>query len=265
VVTGASSGIGEITARKLAARGWTCILLARRKERLQQIASEIGAEVEVCDVADREQVDAVACRVAQRHESIQLLVNNAGIPGRSEFIDADPERIELVTQINYLGGVWCLRAFLSLLERGQPSDVVNVASVAGTVAGGAGGPYSAAKHAQVAFSRSTAIELAPRGIRVHTIKPGFADTEGFPQDRFLEHPIARYAVTTDEKIADAILNAIARNRREVFVPWFYQPAAMLQGIMPATMTRVLSSTTLARALAWWKDHEGTGGGTSEGR
>ena len=96
-----------------------------------------------------------------------------------------PEQIEQVVRVNYLGGVWCLRAFLPLLEAGAPSVVVNVASVAGTVSGGPSGPYSAAKHAQVAFSRTTAGELAPRGIRVLTVIPGLTHTEGFPQDRFI--------------------------------------------------------------------------------
>lgn len=239
VVTGASSGFGAAVARKLAADGWHCILVARRRERLEQVAAETGGEVEVCDVAERDQVESMGDRLAARHEAVHLLVNNAGIPGRGGFLEIDPDRIEQVMRINYLGNVWMALALLPLLEAGAPSDIATVASVAGVIAGGAGGPYTASKHAQVAFSRSIASELSPKGIRVHTIKPGFAETEGFPQDRFLTNPIARRMVLTEDRVADAILRAVRRNRREMFVPMLYAPPAMLYGVMPNTLSRLL--------------------------
>ena len=106
VITGASSGIGEATARELARRrGWHCVLLARRADELERIAGEIGGEWEVCDVFDRAQVDEVAARVLERHPAIGLLVNNAGIAARGSFLDIDPELVERVTAVNYLGGL----------------------------------------------------------------------------------------------------------------------------------------------------------------
>ena len=135
VVTGASSGIGEAIARELARTGWHCVLLARRADELERIAGEIGGEWEVCDVSDRAQVDEVAARVLDRHPSIGLLVNNAGMPARGSFLDIDPELVERVTAVNYLGGVWCLRAFAPGLRAAAPrAHVVNLVSVAGTVA-----------------------------------------------------------------------------------------------------------------------------------
>src|SRR5205814_1757824 len=134
-----------------------------------------------CDVGDRQAVERAAATIAERHPRIGLLVNNAGIPGRRSFVTIEPERIEEMVRVNYLGSVWCLRAFLPALEAGAPSHVVNVVSVAGLVSVPASGPYSAAKHAQAAFSRATAAELRGRGIRVHTVYPGFVETEGFPQ------------------------------------------------------------------------------------
>ena len=97
--------------------GWHCVLLARRKDELERIAGEIGGEWEVCDVSDRAQVDEVAARVLERHPAIGLLVNNAGIPARGSFLDVDPELIERVMAVNYLGGIWCLRAFAPGLSR----------------------------------------------------------------------------------------------------------------------------------------------------
>src|SRR5439155_10372663 len=109
--------------------------------------------------------------VIARHPRIKLLVNNAGVPGRANFVDGEPERIENVMRINYFGGIWCLRAFLPALEAAVPADVVNVVSVAGTVALPPSGPYAASKHAQVAFSRAVAAQLRPRGILLHTVLP----------------------------------------------------------------------------------------------
>jgi short-subunit dehydrogenase len=239
VITGASSGIGEQLARRLAARGATPILVARREERLRALADEIGGEVEVCDVGDREAVEALAARVLERHPQIDLLVNNAGIPARMDFFGPEPERIEAVTRVNYLGTVWTTRAFLPGLEAARPSHLVNVISVAGMVAVGGGGPYAAAKHAQLGFSRAIQPELARRGVRVHTICPGFIHTEGFPQTRFTRHRVLRPFVPGPDFVADQILRAVDRNLREVITPWWYRPMAFFPTVMPGFTARVL--------------------------
>ena len=238
VVTGASSGIGAELSRALARRGWRCVLVARGEDRLRTFAEEIGGEAEVCDVADRVAVETVAARVLERHPRIHLLVNNAGVPGRATFLDADPQAIEDVLRINYLGSVWCLRAFLPGLEAAAPSDVVNIVSVAGVVAFPPSGPYSASKHAQLAFSRATAAQLRPRGIRVHTVKPGFVETEGFPQS-WLPAPARRLVVGPD-RIAAHVLESLDRGRGETAVPRYYAPAGVLQALLPNVFVRVLA-------------------------
>jgi NAD(P)-dependent dehydrogenase (short-subunit alcohol dehydrogenase family) len=240
VVTGASSGIGAEIARGLARAGWLCVLLARREDRLRSLADEIGGEVEVCDVGDRAAVEATAARVLERHPRIDLLVNNAGISARAGFLDGAPEVIEGVIRINYLGGVWCLRAFLPGLEAAAPSDVVNIVSVAGDVAFPPSGPYSASKHAQLAFSRATAAQLRRRRIRVHTIKPGFIETEGFPQ-AWLPRPAQRLVVGP-EKVAEHVLSSLQHGRGETSVPRYYGLAGRLQAFIPNTFVRVLGFT-----------------------
>jgi NAD(P)-dependent dehydrogenase (short-subunit alcohol dehydrogenase family) len=237
VVTGASSGFGVEIARRLAARGDLCVLLARRADRLAEIAAEIGGEAEPCDVTDRDMVNAVAARVLERHPKIDILVNNAGIPGRTSFIDGDPEKIENVIRTNYLGGVWCLNAFLPGLLAAAPSHVVNVVSVAGVVAGPPSGPYSASKHAQLAFSRTVAAELRSQGVRVHTVKPGFAETEGFPQ-KWLPKAVQRIVIGPEE-VADHIIRSIDRNGGESTVPRLYAPLGALQDLLPNVFTVVL--------------------------
>jgi NAD(P)-dependent dehydrogenase (short-subunit alcohol dehydrogenase family) len=238
VVTGASSGIGEAVARALAREGWRCVLLARREERLRALAAEVDAEYEICDVADRAAVDDVAVRVRERHPHLQLLVNNAGIPARGDFLSASPEQIEQTIRTNYLGGVWCLRAFLPALEAGRPSDVVNVVSVAGTVALGGSGPYAASKHAQLAFSRSTAAVLRPRGIRVHGVLPGFVETEGFPQRRRSANRIWQRIVIEPEDVAARVLSVIGGGRTETVVPRWYRAGSLAQALAPGLLVRV---------------------------
>jgi short-subunit dehydrogenase len=247
VITGASSGIGEAIARELAGKGWHCVLLARRLELLQGIAGEIGGEWEICDVSDRAQVDEVAERVLERHPAIELLVNNAGIPARGSFLDIDPERIERVTAVNYLGGVWCLRAFAPGLRAAGRAHVVNVVSVAGTVAFAPAGAYAAAKHAQLAFSRSTAALLAGSGIRVHTVLPGFVETAGFPQRTKLRSPFLRRFVIEPDEVARAVVRAVEKNRREVTVPWFpYRPVSIMQALFPGLVGTLAARSTAHR-------------------
>ena len=220
VVTGASSGIGEATARELARRGWKLVLVARRRERLEPLAAELGGEYEVCDVSDRADVDRAVASILERHPRVDLLVNNAGIPGRGDFFSLEPERIEAVLRTNYLGCVWMVRALEAGLQQG--SHVVNVVSVAGTVAFAPAGPYAASKHAQLAFSRSLTGLLAARGVRVHTVLPGFVETEGFPQKSVLRSAFFRRTVIGPELVAERIAGAVESGKRELFVPRWYR-------------------------------------------
>jgi short-subunit dehydrogenase len=241
VISGASSGIGEATARELAKRGWLCMLLARRAEHLERIAEEIGGEWETCDVADRAQVDEVAARVLERHPAISLLVNNAGIPARGSFLSVEPELIERVTAVNYLGSVWCLRAFEPGLRRAGDSHVVNLVSVSGTIAFAPAGAYSASKHAQLAFSRSTAALLHGSGIKVHTVMPGFVETEGFPQRGKLKSRMLLRYVIESEDVAEAVVEAVEKNKLELTVPWFpYRFASIGQVLAPRLFARLVA-------------------------
>jgi NAD(P)-dependent dehydrogenase (short-subunit alcohol dehydrogenase family) len=185
-------------------------------------------EHEECDVADRASVEAAAARVLERHPRIDLLVNNAGVGARGNYLDVDPDVIERVIRVNYLGSVWSTLAFLPGLGKG--SHLVNLVSVAGTVAVG---PYSASKHAQLGFSRSIAVELAPRGISVHTVSPGFVETEGFPQrSRFGR--LGSKLVIEPTLVVERLLDAVDKGKREIFVPRWYRPVAWAQALAPGS-------------------------------
>jgi NAD(P)-dependent dehydrogenase (short-subunit alcohol dehydrogenase family) len=223
VVTGASSGIGAALVARLQRDGWFVVGISRRP-------SEAN-ESELADVGDRAAIEAAAERVLARHPRIDLLVCNAGVAARSNYLDGNVDAIERVMRVNYFGAVWTVLAFLPGL--GEGSHVVNVVSVAGSVAGG---PYSASKHAQLAFSRSLARELAPRGVGVHTVNPGFVETEGFPQrGRF--GPLDRF-VASPELIADRIVGAVEHDRHEIVVPRWYWPAGWGQALAPGLVARL---------------------------
>ena len=250
VVTGGSSGIGAALARSLARRGWRLVLLARNEERLRAVAEETGAEHAVCDVGDRPEVETIAARIRESHPAIKLLVNNAGIPGGAGgFLDMDPSRIEELVRINYLGSVWCLRAFLPALEEAAPADVVNIASVAGVIAAGESGPYSASKHAQLAFSRSVGVELAARGITVHSVMPGLIQTPGFPNRRRFNSAALKRIVAEPDIVAERVVRAVERGRIEQFVPRWYRPAAIVQAVAPALVARAARARYNSRKQA----------------
>ncbi|HEY4348343.1 MAG TPA: SDR family NAD(P)-dependent oxidoreductase [Gaiellaceae bacterium] len=227
VVTGASSGIGAALCRTLRRDGWHVIGLSRSE-------AADADEHETCDVGDRAAVDAVAARVLERHPRIDLLVNNAGVAGREEFLRAEPELLEQLMRTNYFGSVWCVRAFLPGLVNG--SRVVNVVSVAGLVAVG---PYSASKHASLAFSRSVAVELSRRGVSVLTVNPGFVETPGFPQKHRFKYGSYRF-VAQPQLVVDRILSAMESGRREIVVPRWYRVVTVPQALAPGFFARVRS-------------------------
>lgn len=226
VVTGASSGIGAALCRRLHADGWHVVGVSRSP-------APDADEHEPCDVSDRAALEEVAARVLERHPRIDLLVCNAGVAGRQDFLVADPETVERTIGVNYLGAVWTLRAFRPGL--GEGSHLVNVVSVAGQFAIG---PYSASKHAQLAFSRSVAVELAAHGVKVHTVCPGFVDTPGFPQRKRFRGVSYRFLVIPVGYVVDRIVGAIERDRREVVVTRRYLPAVWLQALAPGFVARV---------------------------
>jgi len=215
--------------RALRARGTLVVGLSR--------SSSDADEHEACDVADRAAVDAAAARVLGRHPSIDLLVNNAGVGARGNYLDGDPERIEQVMRVNYLGSVWTTLAFLPGLGAG--AHVVNLVSVAGSVAIG---PYSASKHAQLAFSRSLAVELAPRGVHVHTVSPGFVETPGFPQRDHVPRPFYRF-VAQPPLVVRRLLDAVDNDKREIVVPRWYRPIAWAQALAPGLFASARARTS----------------------
>src|SRR5438093_9633563 len=164
VVTGASAGIGRATALAFAHEGSTVVAAARREDRLADLVAEIegagGHAMAVrCDVTDLAQVQQLERRVREAYGRCEVLVNNAGIPGGGPFTSLSMEQIERVTRVNYLGVLYCTKAFLPLMLERSRGHIVNVASMAGRFAVPGASVYTATKHAVVAFSEALYFEL----------------------------------------------------------------------------------------------------------
>lgn len=228
VVTGASSGIGRATAVSFAANGARVCIVARREALLQQLLTEIGGQraghsMFVCDVAKRDQVTALADFVRSTHGRCDVLFNNAGYSGDGTFKGpGDIERFEQVMAVNFYGMLYCTGELLPLLTESAPSNIVNMASIAGRLGLAGNSSYCASKFAMVGFSESLHIDLAKRGVCVSLIEPGLIPTEGFPQSERVTHPVMRHALGTIEDVTDAILDAVVKRKMERVVPrWYY--------------------------------------------
>jgi NADP-dependent 3-hydroxy acid dehydrogenase YdfG len=215
VVTGASSGIGAATARRLAADGFHVLAAARRRERLDALVGELGpgrATATTLDVTDQVSVDALAATVAGLPAPCRVLVANAGGAVGAEPVErADPADWQQMFDVNVLGALRTVRALLPALESSGAGHVVLVTSTAGRIAYENGGGYVAAKHAAVALVRTLRLELVGRPVRVTDIAPGMVRTDEFSVLRFRGDAEAAAKVyegveapLTAEDIADCI-------------------------------------------------------------
>lgn len=212
VVTGASSGIGAATARSLAAAGFEVVAAARRLERLEPLADEIGGRAMPLDVTDPDSVAALAREVPDA----AVLINNAGgALGLGPVAEADAEEWRQMYESNVLGVMRVTKALLPALERSGDGFVVIVGSVAGVEVYPGGAGYTAAKHAANAIARTLRLELLGKPIRVSEVAPGMVETE-FSLVRFAGDEGRANAVyegmtpLSGEDVGDAIAYVVTR-------------------------------------------------------
>lgn len=181
VVTGATSGIGVATARRLVEDGASVALIGRRQDRLDELARELGALAVTADVGDRESVERAAATIRERLGPVDLVMANAGQMLAAPFEEADPDEWSSMVDTNFAGLLWTGRAFADdLLEAaaaGRRADLVHVGSIGGHTVFPNYGVYGATKAAVAHLTRNLRAELGPRGVRVKTIEPGLVATE----------------------------------------------------------------------------------------
>jgi short-subunit dehydrogenase len=243
-VTGASSGIGEATARRLAReQGARLVLVARREDKLRELAESLPCDATwvAVDLTD----DGAPARVRGRLEEIDggrldLLVNNAGTSWRAEFAEGGYENVRRTMEINFDAVLRLTEALLPLLRASAPSAIVNVASTAGRVARARTGAYSASKFALAGWSDALYAEEKPHGVHVGLVLPGFIETEGFPAKELKANPFTRRIVSKPEVAAEAIVDAGLRGKAERYTPRPYGLAALLRIAAPGLVRRALS-------------------------
>jgi uncharacterized protein len=249
LITGASSGIGEATARRLARDpGGSLVLVARREDRLQALANELGSErvsFLALDLLDEDAPERIRDLVLEGHGHLELLVNNAGAAWRARFAEGGYENVRRTMAINFDAQLRLTEALLPILRASAPSAIVNVSSTAGRVARAGSGAYSASKFALAGWSDALWAEERPHGVHVGLVLPGFISTEGFPQSELTEKPWTRWAVSTPEAAAEAIYDAGIGRRPERYVPRPYGIAAALRVIAPALVRRALGGGAAA--------------------
>jgi uncharacterized protein len=239
LVTGASSGLGAATARRLAAEpGTRLVLVARRRERLDELAAELGgATVIAADLLEEATPALVARRVADDHGRLDLLVNNAGVGGRGSFAEGGWAEVHRVMAINFDAQVRLTEALLPLLRRSAPSGVVNIGSIAGRASRPRAGSYSASKFALAGWTEALGMEEARHGVHVGLVQPGFVATESFPHRELLARPWTRWMVSTDDKVAETIVDVWRNRRPEAYVPKPYGLVPVARVLLPGLYRR----------------------------
>jgi len=234
VITGASAGIGEATAVAFAQRGARVVLVARRIDRLEALADRIeraGGRAlawkgDVTDTAQLEKLPGLIKELTGR--PVDVLVNNAGVPGGGDFVTLPHEQIDAIVRVNLLGVLHATRAFLpGMIKRGH-GHIVNVASLAGRFAPPGSAVYTATKHAVVAFSESLDYDAGRTGVHVTAVNPGLVVTEGFPQTG-----VPKRFVMSPDRVAEAIVKVVREGiGPEYSVPRWLAPFQVFRVLTP---------------------------------
>ncbi len=247
-ITGASSGIGEATAKAFAKEGAKLVLSARRREELERVAASLGgAEVviEPLDQGELDTIEPVVERVLARTAGVDVMVHNAGVSQRARAIDTKVSVDERIMRVNYLGPVALTKALLPSMVRRKRGQFVVVSSLVGAIGSPLRSGYSASKHALHGFFESLRAEHHDDGLRVTIVCPGFVRTE-----------VSRNALTGDgsrlgtmdeatdrgisaEQCAKELVEATAREREEVLVGGRERLGVYLRRYAPSVFSMVI--------------------------
>jgi len=266
LVTGASSGIGEATARRVAREpGARLVLVARRRDRLDALVAELGgaptASALALDLTEAGAPERVLEAVQREHGELHMLVNNAGASWRGRFGDVGWANVERHMKLDFEAPVRLIEAMLPLLRQTAaglaragpgaaeraPVSIVNVASTASRVSRPGAGSYSAAKFALAGWTDALHAEEREHGVHVGMVLPGFVKTEGFPAAELVSRAYTRWLVTTPEVVAEAIMDAGPGGRVERYTPRYYWIGAAARILAPRLVRRATAGGALSTA------------------
>jgi hypothetical protein len=256
LITGASKGIGRRLAVDFAQRGAAVIGCGRSKERLQDTLREMrrfsqNSTVVVCDVAQREQVLAMAGQALADFGKIDILINNAGIGMRRPFVETSLDTIEAIIRTNYLGMVYCTHALLPSMIRRGSGHIVNISSGSGHIGTPNMAAYCASKFAMNGFSESLYHELRPLGIHVSMVSPGPVETDFSRLFADVPPKSPPSLAVTPQVVSRAVIHVIERTKVEVVVPRWLASLCWLKRVAPnlfrATARRIFRSAVVGKA------------------
>ncbi|MED5016629.1 SDR family oxidoreductase [Paenibacillus chibensis] len=236
VITGASSGIGLLTARLLSREGAVPILVARSRDKLEEASGSIAGKHEIreMDVTRDDQVKQAMQDILQAHGKIDILLNNAGFGKFQNAVDMPPEEFQRMMDVNYMGTVRCTKAVLPHMLERRSGHIVNVASMAGKIGTAKSTAYTATKHAVLGFSNALRQELRESGIKVSTVNPGPIDTPFFdiadPSGGYVSH--VEWLMMKPEHVASKIVQLMKTGREELNLPLKAAAAMRLYQLFP---------------------------------
>ncbi|MBL8100839.1 MAG: SDR family oxidoreductase [Anaerolineales bacterium] len=251
IVTGASSGIGEATAREFGREGAKVVLAARRVDKLQTVAEEInkmGTEslVVQADLSKLEDIQSLVKQTLEKFNRIDILVNNAGF-GRLDWLEnLDPVKdIQAQIDVNVMGVIQTTRQVLPVMMKQRSGSIINMCSMAGLVATPTYTIYAASKHAVHGFSEALRREVKPWGIDVSLVYPGGVVTE-FTQHAGIKRKTnaktPNFMLLTAEQVAQAIVKLVRKPRRMWIIPWMWSFTVFMNRFLPG----LVDSTTINR-------------------
>ena len=247
LITGASSGIGKQTAIEFAKLGSNIILVARRKDKLEQVENElkqfnVTTLVCPCDVSKKNQVETMSQTVHQKFNSVDILVNNAGFAIYGSVSNLSISDIESQMETNYFGMIYCTKNFLPLMLKKKSGHIVNVASVAASFGLPGIASYCASKFAMLGFSEGLKHELSGTGVGITVVSPIMVKTDFFEHPSFEKMP--KYSPTSlnSKTVAKAIVKAANSSRLEIITPSVVRIAVWLKHTFPYLINPILGKS-----------------------
>ena len=247
LITGASSGIGKQTAIEFAKLGSNIILVARRKDKLQQVENElkkfnVTTLICSCDVSKKEQVEIMSKTVLEKFNSVDILVNNAGFAIYGSIFDLSIDDIKSQMETNYFGMIYCTKNFLPSMIKKKSAHIVNVASVAASFGLPGIASYCASKFAMLGFSEGLKHELKDTGVGITVVSPIMVKTNFFEHPSFEKMP--KYSPTSlnSKTVAKAIVKAANSSRLEIITPSIIRIAVWLKQTFPYFINPILGKS-----------------------
>ena len=244
LITGASSGIGKETAIEFAKLGANIVLVARRKDKLDQVANElkefhVSSLVCQCDISKKDQVKEMSKMVLEKFDFIDILVNNAGFAIYGTVSDLSIDEIESQMETNYFGMIYCIKNFLPSMLKKKSGHIVNVASVAASFGLPGIASYCASKFAMLGFSEGLKHELKNTGVEITVVSPIMVRTNFFDHPSFEKMPKYSPMSLSSKTVAKTILKAANSPRLEIIVPSVVRGAVWMKNTFPYFINPIL--------------------------